>query len=43
MSTQGLVFMLIAWAIVGSLVVYAFSKVLGSKKYGDEEDKGKEE
>ncbi len=39
MSTSGLIFMLLAWTIVGILVVYAFSKVLGRKRYWDEDER----
>lgn len=39
MSTSGLIFMLLAWAIVGGLVVYSFSKILGSKKSWGERDR----
>jgi hypothetical protein len=36
MSTSGLIFMLVAWVVVFSLVVYTFSKVLSSRKPPEE-------
>ena len=39
MTTQGLIFMTVAWTIVISLTSYSIFKVLkGSKKFHEEED-----